>query len=46
MCTIRDLYKRQGLKAFVSASVPAIGGQIFSTVTKFTLYEHLKNNKR
>lgn len=40
----RDIYKRGGIKPFYAASFPAIGGQIFSTTSKYTLYRYLDSN--
>lgn len=40
----KDIYKRGGFSAFYSASYPAIGGQIFSTTSKYTLYRYFDTN--
>lgn len=41
---VRDIYSRGGIKPFYAASFPAIGGQIFSTTSKYTLYRYLDSN--
>jgi len=40
----KDIYSRGGIKAFYAASYPAIGGQIFSTCSKYTLYRYFNSN--
>jgi hypothetical protein len=41
---IKDIYSRGGIKPFYAASFPAIGGQIFSTTSKYTLYRYFDSN--
>jgi len=41
--TIKDIYKRNGLKSFYSASYPAIFSQVFSTSSKYFLYQYFEN---
>lgn len=41
---VKDIYFRGGLRAFYAASYPAIGGQIFSTCSKYTLYRYFTSN--
>jgi len=48
--TMNSMYKTGGIKIFYAASLPAIGGQIFSTSSKYFLYQHFQtkfpnNNK-
>jgi hypothetical protein len=38
----KSIYREQGLRAFYRASFPAIGGQIVSTTSKWTLYNAFK----
>lgn len=40
----KKVYKRGGIKSFYAASYPAIGGQIFSTTSKYTLYRYFDSN--
>lgn len=40
----KDIYKRGGIRPFYAASYPAIGGQIFSTTSKYTLYRYFSTN--
>ena len=39
--TIKKIYHKSGIKGFYSASYPAIGGQIISSASKYTLYNGL-----
>lgn len=41
MKTIQTMYKKNGIKIFYSASIPAISSQILSTSSKFTIYKYL-----
>ncbi len=41
---VKNIYSRGGIKAFYAASYPAIGGQIFSTCSKYTLYRYFNSN--
>lgn len=41
---VKNIYTRGGIKAFYAASYPAIGGQIFSTCSKYTLYRYFNSN--
>jgi hypothetical protein len=45
--TIKTIHRNGGIRSFYTASYPAIGSQIVSTSTKYTLYRHLntKYNK-
>ncbi len=43
--TIKNINKQNGFKGFFSASTPAIISQIFSTTSKFTIYEYIKNKR-
>lgn len=43
--TIGVIYKRHGIRTFFAASLPAIGAQMLSTASKFTIYEYLKENR-
>lgn len=40
--TVKEVYKRKGVRSFFSASFPAMGGQIISTSLKYAIYEQLK----
>lgn len=39
--TTKDIYNRSRIRGFYTASLPAIGGQIFSTASKYTIYRYL-----
>lgn len=40
--TASQIYRTGGVAAFYRASLPAIGGQMFSTSSKWTLYQYLQ----
>lgn len=41
--TVKKIYKDRGLLGFYKASLPSIGGQVFSTASKFTIYKYLNS---
>lgn len=41
--TVRQIYRKSGPVGFFNASIPAVGGQIISTSSKFFLYQNLQN---
>lgn len=41
--TANEIYRRNGLKSFYKASVPAISSQMFSTSSKFVFYRKLED---
>lgn len=41
--TAQTMYRKFGLKVFYQASFPAVGAQILSTTSKYTLYKYLNN---
>jgi len=43
IATAKNMYLKDGIKAFYRASYPAIGSQIFTTTSKFFLYNYLEN---
>jgi hypothetical protein len=40
--TIRYIYRQGGLRAFYKASLPALGSQVISTSSKYTLYRYFQ----
>ena len=44
--TIKYIYQQNKIKGFFSASTPAIISQLFSTTSKFTIYEYIKNKRK
>ena len=41
----KNIYNMYGIKGFYRASYPAISGQIFSTMSKYTLYRYFDNSQ-
>ena len=41
--TVRYIYEMNGMRGFLSASIPAVISQIVSTSSKYTIYEKLKD---
>jgi hypothetical protein len=39
--TVKNIYTKEGVKAFYKASFPAITSQMFSTSTKYVMYKYL-----
>lgn len=42
--TVKLIYNNGGIMAFYSASLPSVGGQVFSTASKYSLYNALNTH--
>jgi len=42
MNTVKNIYDRAGIKGFYKASLPSIGSQVFSTSSKYYLYNYFQ----
>jgi hypothetical protein len=43
--TVKLIYQKGGIRAFYTASIPAIASQMFSTTSKYTIYRYLEDKK-